>query len=88
MGTQITIEIKDLEVAGWKCITEEDVYYDYDYDLDEDVESIYSHLIISKGPWEFSSYLSDCFYADCNEWGSNIHRFKEAGLLDIPHILG
>ena len=87
MGTQITIEIKDLEDAGWKCTVGEDYYWSKDCD-GNDYKEKYKCLVISKGTWEFCSYVEDCFFADCNTWGRNIHIFKEAGLLDIPHVLG
>ena len=83
MGVQINIEIEDLEAAGWSCRVESEVLTDYD-----DKEFINYFLVISKGEWEFASYCKECFYADCNSWGSNIHRFKAAGLFDIPHCLG
>ena len=64
MGTQIAIERKDLEKAGWEFV-----------------------MVIRKGDYEFVSYCEDCFFADCNAWGNNRALFKEAGLLDLPHIL-
>ena len=87
MGTQITIEIKDLEDAGWKCKVDYDLYFEYD-EYDNEIEREYRFLVISKDNWEFNSYAEDCFFADCNSWGRNIHIFKEAGLFDIPHVLG
>ena len=77
MGIQITIEIQDLEEAGWSCKVEDETCWDYDFDRREDVPSTHQYLVISKGQWEFCSYLPDCFFADCNEWGSNIHRFSK-----------
>jgi len=87
MGTQITIEIKDLVEAGWSCEVFEQMATELDSDGD-DIGFIDSYLIIKKDGWEFGSYAVDCFHADCNEWGSNIHRFKSAGLFNIPHVLG
>ncbi|GEM_PF-6013817 len=87
MGIQITIEIKDLEAAGWDCEVFERIATEQDFE-GNDIEFLDSFLIIKKDHWEFGSYLPDCFYADCNEWGSNIHRFKEAGLFNVVHCLG
>jgi hypothetical protein len=87
MGTQITIEIEDLEAAGWKCTVDYDTNWEYDEEGNE-IECDHRFLVIRKDSWEFCSYCEDCFNADCNAWGRNTPLFKEAGLFDIPHILG
>ena len=87
MGTQITIKRKALEAAGWgiSAHVEPEVW-------DEDNQFLVypqqSYMVIEKGDHRFVSYVSDCFYADCNAWGNNKPLFEAAGLLDIPHVLG
>ena len=86
MGIQITIEREALEDAGWKISShmEEEVWDD---DFQFIVYPKQEYMVIEKGDYVFTSYVSDCFYADCNAWGQNRALFKAAGLLDLPHIL-
>ena len=86
MGTQITIERKALEAAGWEISThiESEVWGEDNQFL---VYPQQSYMVISKGDYVFTSYVSDAFCADCNNWGQNKALFTEAGLLDLPNVL-
>lgn len=86
MGTQITIERKALEDAGWAISTHVDPAV-WDDDEQFIVFPETTHMVISKGDYVFTSYVSDAFCADCNNWGQNKAIFTEAGLLDLPHVL-
>ncbi len=87
MGVQINIEIKDLLEDGWKVSITKDVGHTWDDEDDCEIEFDDSYLTIEKDNYIFHSYFTDVFVGDCNDWGSNKQEFKEAGLLDIPHIL-
>lgn len=86
MGTQITIKRKALEDAGWTISSHIDPAI-WDDDAQFLVYPKTSRMVISKGDYEFMSYVSDAFCADCNAWGQNRPLFAEAGLLDLPHVL-
>lgn len=86
MGTQIAIEREVLEEAGWTISSRvEPAIWDDDEQFIVFPEN--ECMVISKGDYVFTSYVSDCFFADCNNWGQNKALFAEAGLLDLPHIL-
>ena len=88
MGVQINIEIPVLLKAGWKVSLVEDVTYEWDDKIDQEVEVPYDYLKIEKDDWTFFSYTNFNFCADCNHWGSNRASFIEAGLFDIEHVEG
>lgn len=87
MGVQITIELAELLKAGWTLKSESESFPEWDDDNQCENEVEYQFLVILKDGQEFHSYCLWCFHADCNEWGSNKERFRQAGLLDIPHTL-
>lgn len=87
MGIQICIEREVLEAAGWECHVEDDYYEEQD-DEGNDISKNYPILVIEKEGRIFYSYVEDCFFADCNDWGRNKARFVEAGLFDLEHTLG
>ena len=88
MGTQIHIEQKDLEAAGWTCTVDTENITVYNYDLDQDETEEHHYLVAEKDGVKFYSYVDDALILDCNSWGSSIHRIKAAGLFDLPHNLG
>lgn len=85
MGTQIIIEIEDLEEAGWEVGIETLPAIVGGEGVQSFPET--HHLVIRKGEWEFCSYSPKCFYADCNAWGQNRQLFKEAGLFELKYQL-
>ncbi len=87
MGIQITIERDALEEAGWEISSHINPEI-WDDDNQFVLYPQQEQMVIKKGDYEFHSYVSDCFFADYNAWGNNHALFKEAGLLDLPHILG
>ena len=87
MGVQITIELSDLLEAGWTIYPEEYETYGWNDEIECEVPITIKYCVIKKGPYTFSSYVLDCFHADCNDWGSNKQMFIDAGLFDIQHLL-
>lgn len=90
MGTQIYVNRKDMESAGWEHNPHIDVYESEGFNGEIETftmeECYYTHPEhIGLKLW---SYDSNDFCADYNAWGSNKPKLDSLGISNLPHHLG
>ena len=86
MGTQVVIQLADIESAGWEISYEKyEIVVGETYEGDPIWETGLDTVICKDG-YRFKSYCEEAFVADCNSWGPNKPLFEQVGLLDLPHV--
>lgn len=92
MGTQITVKREDMEAAGWKHNSYEEVFYEWNDALEVEYEVVIKTCYFTHPDYhedvKLWSYDENDLHCDYNSWRSDKPRLQFYGIHLLPHTIG